>query len=70
MTPCALQWPTASAKRTVPRTWSTQYDAVKSVTGSPVSVETIGMRGVPYVNSLAAVANSASIGSMSAEWKA
>jgi len=63
---------TASAKRTGWRTWRTQYDGsiTSSVTGWPVNVDTIGIRGRAYDTDPATEANSASIGSISDEWNA
>ncbi len=60
----------ASAKRTVPRTWSAQYEAENSSISSPVSVETIGISGRRISIPSATRPNSSSIGSINAEWKA
>ncbi len=64
---------TASWNRTVWRACRTQYSAEhtwSSVTGSPVTDDTRGMRGARYSRPSATLRKSASIGSISAEWKA
>ncbi len=64
---------TPAANRTVSRACRTQYAGSvisSAVTSSPVRLLTIGNRGGVKVSSASTSANGASIGSMSAEWKA
>ncbi|GAT71456.1 hypothetical protein PS9374_07147 [Planomonospora sphaerica] len=72
VTPWPASHRTASWKRTEAHTWRTQYSAEHSSgpAGSPVTVETIGIRGAEYRTTWAIRRNSASIGSMSGEWNA
>ena len=58
--------------RTAARTWSTQYRGSVSSeeTSPPVTFETTGIRGSPNASPSAIRPNSASIGSINAEWNA
>ncbi len=68
--PWAVRARTPSRKRTASRTCRTQYSAVNSVMGSPVSVDTIGICGAANDSVSTTRAKSSSIGSINGEWNA
>ncbi len=71
--PCPARQRTPSAKRTAPRTWSTQYCGVPNRSASirpPVTFDTTGISGARKVRPASTSANPSSIASIRCEWKA
>ena len=70
VTPASASVVTASAKRTASRACRTQYSGDVTVGGPPPTAETSGIDGSASSSPATTRPNSASIGSISGEWKA